>query len=224
MFLDLPAESCYHVFPMRTHLPRGTHEARIMRFADGDTVVCLVRCDFGVWVEKYVRLEGIESWELGGADDAKAVAAREELNRLLRGVDCLVHRSQRGHDLYGRIRGRITVGEADLAGEIVRLKLGWYATRAESAATHAAGVGLAAAACLAAASCTVARDASTLVMLQGSSTNAVVVTARQSAELPTHPWAMAVLIVAGIAAVVGLIWLVHNRGKLVGLATKIAAV
>lgn len=71
--------------------PPNTHRARIMRVADGDTVLVLIEGLWGTWSEKYVRLAGIESYELDGPDAAKVKAVKVELNSLLEGRNVLVH-------------------------------------------------------------------------------------------------------------------------------------
>src|SRR5580700_513557 len=115
----------------------GTHVARIMRFADADTAVVLIKGDFGVWVERYLRLKGIESYELDGPDRAKAQGIRTLLNEALGGRDCLVHLTSHGHDRYGRLRGQITVGEHDLAESLIERGHAWPCTAEESANMHA---------------------------------------------------------------------------------------
>ena len=119
--------------------PKHTHTARIMRWADGDTVVMLIDLDFGVWVEKYLRLEGIESFEPTGPHADKAKQIRLELNNRTTGRDCLVHLRSHGHDRYGRLTGRATLGERDLAAWLVETGYAWPATLKDSAAAHRAG-------------------------------------------------------------------------------------
>jgi endonuclease YncB( thermonuclease family) len=123
---------------MRVFTPPNTHRARIIRFADADTVLLLIEGLFGSWQEKYVRLKGIESWELNGPDSDKAIAARNELNRLLENRLCYVHLASHGRDLYDRLRGRVTVGESDLATELVKRGLAWHCSASESRAAHKA--------------------------------------------------------------------------------------
>lgn len=208
---------------MKIQRPRGTHDTRILRFADGDTVVCLIRLEMGVWVEKYVRLEGLESWELGGPDDAKAVAAREALDREYKGRDVLLHRTRRGHDRYGRVRGRITVGEKDLALEIIRLNFGWACSASDSAAAHRARSVAGVLALAVTGGCTMAREGSTLIYMPDAPHNKVAPVIRQAATIPTHTfgWVLLFLGVGGVVA--GVLWLVHNRAKLVGMLATMAA-
>ena len=117
--------------------PPNTHRARIMRVADGDTVLVLIEGLWGTWSEKYVRLAGIESYELDGPDAAKVKAVKVELNSLLEGRNVLVHLQGNGTDRYGRLRGRITVGDSDLATLLVEKGFAWYCTKKESVAQHA---------------------------------------------------------------------------------------
>ena len=134
--LDDAPPICYHASTMLTSQPPGTHTARILRFADADTVVVLVKLNLGVHVEKYLRLSGIESHELNGPQRGQALLIRDELNKALGGRDCLVHLLSNGHDRYGRQRGRVTVGELDLAAWLVSKGWAWLCSPSESAAAH----------------------------------------------------------------------------------------
>jgi endonuclease YncB( thermonuclease family) len=122
---------------MQIDRPKGTHRARIVRFADADTAVLLIEGQWGIWVEKYVRLIGIESFELDGAHAETARGIRQLLNRDLAGDDCLIHLTSRGHDRYGRLRGRITLGDSDLAEWLCKKGYAWPCTAEESARQHA---------------------------------------------------------------------------------------
>jgi len=218
---------------MLTHRPPHTHSARILRFADADTVVLLIEGLFGTWTTHYVRLEGIESFELDGPDAAKAKAFRQELNRLLQGRDVLVHLTSHGHDKYARLRGRVTVGDSDLAEEIVKRGFAWHCTAKQSAALHAATRTAAPLAAVVITGCNIAKDAGTLIVMNGArsgtGTNGlgradqhIDAAVKATNTTPTHAVLWVLGGVALIALVAGIIWLVHNRGKLAGLAASLA--
>ena len=111
---------------MKIHRGKEGMNARIIRFADGDTCIVMVCVGFGIWVEKYLRLEGIESWELNSSEDARALTTAQTLSNLYQWTPCIVFASPRGRDMYGRLRGRITTEDGDLAARIVDMKLAWF--------------------------------------------------------------------------------------------------
>ena len=214
--------------------PPNTYGARILRFADGDTVLLLIRVRFGLWAEKYVRLVGIESYELDGPDKARAVAIRNELDRLLEGRGCLVHLRSEALDRYGRLCGSITVGETDLAAELVAKRFAWFCSKKQSIAEHAAKVVVPAAVGAVAVGCYTSRDASTLIVQSGSGgrsgTNSAAAV-RQSIEAAQHassqlPSHIGLWILAGLAAVAlvaAVIWVIHNRATLIGKLAVLGA-
>ncbi len=89
-------------------------------------------------------------------------------------------------------------------------------------------------AALALAGCYIARDASTLVVVNAAkgngSTNSataspisVVASPHQSATLPTHVVLWTLAGVAVVALVAGVLWVIHNRAYLLGQLTKVVA-
>lgn len=218
---------------MRTHTPPHTHQARILRFADADTVVVLIEGMWGIWSERYLRLLNIEAHELDGPQAETAKAHRDELNRLLGNRTCLVHLTSHGHDKYGRLRGQITIGESDLATTLVAKGFAWHCTPRDSAASHARTAAALAIAGASAAGCYYARDAAQVIVVnqrpQDGHTNStapgtitVSASPRQSATPPSHIvwWTLGGLALAALIAAI--IWLVHNRGKLAGMVATIA--
>lgn len=110
---------------MRTFAGKGALQGQLRRFADGDTVFCLIELLWGVWTEKYVRLPGVESWELDGPDRAKAVHARDQLNQLYAGVSCQIIPAKWGLDPYGRVIAQVIIEHGNLGDQIIELGLGW---------------------------------------------------------------------------------------------------
>ena len=206
---------------MKVLYPPNTHNARILRFADGDTVVLLIQGLFGVWTTHTLRLLGIESYELDGPDRAKAQGIRDTLNEQLGNRGCLVHLRSHALDRYGRLRGRVTVGESDLATVLCEKGFAWAATREESIAKHMARRVAGVVALTATAGCTVIRDGSSYVMISGTNSVTGDISQKGQATLPTHPVAVAVVLIGVLAGLAALGWLIHNRGKLLGLAAKI---
>lgn len=101
----------------------------IVRFADADTVIVLIKLAWGVWLEKHVRLTGIESWELDSSDYQLARDAVARLNTIFEMTPCILTPSNSSLDKYGRIRARVDSSHGDLADFIVRSGYGWYVDR-----------------------------------------------------------------------------------------------
>lgn len=206
---------------MQLKRPPNTYSARIVRFADADTPVVLIEGSFNVWTQHYLRLIGIEAHELDGphGDDARAI--RDQLNQLLSDRGCLVHLKSHAHDRYGRLRGSITIGESDLANTLCSKGWAWPCTAEESHSQHALAKAATAAATLATTGCTVVRDGSTAIWIVGTNSIPGDISTRGSAQLAPHTFATALIVVVVLSAGAALIWLIHNRGKLAGLAAKI---
>jgi hypothetical protein len=218
---------------MKTALPKGSHRARIVRFADGDTFVALIKLAWGVWVERYVRIEKLESWELHGPDEANAINAARTLTTRFAWQEVILSCSNRRLDRYGRVVASVATQTGDLASQIIEMRLGWPYDQKKRATlpqeprspTPAIADTLKIATVAAAATgtgCEAARDASTLVVLTHSGTNPLAVAPHQAATLPSHTILWTLAGVAACALVAGIIWLVHNRGKLVGIAAQVA--
>lgn len=111
---------------MQTRKKPGHFPGMIVRFADGDTAIVLIKTGWGVWLEKHTRILGVDSWELGSEHDAKAQDVRRECDRLWSWTPCTVIMSARGLDKYGRFRARIDVDGHDLAQMLVEKGLAWF--------------------------------------------------------------------------------------------------
>jgi endonuclease YncB( thermonuclease family) len=103
--------------------------ARIVRFRDADTLIADVDLGFGVSITRPVRLVYIESWELDSADRGKALLARDALDKKYAGKLCRLQPTTSAADCYGRVRGRIMLGQENLADLIVRDGHAWHCDR-----------------------------------------------------------------------------------------------
>lgn len=101
-------------------------DGRIVRWADGDTAIVLLRLGWGVWVEKYLRIEGIDSWELDGHDAARAQEVRATLDTLYGWRECKALLSLDGLDCYGRWVGTLYIDGKDIRDEITERGLAWW--------------------------------------------------------------------------------------------------
>ena len=203
--------------------PPNTHTARILRFADGDTVVLLVKATFGIHVEKYVRLEGIESFELNGPDRARAESARATLDTAFADRICLLHVRSHRHDKYARLIGSVTVGETDLATEIVKLGHAWHCTAKQSAAQHAAKLAPVVAALAATVGCVQCREGATLVYAPYATNVTVDVASQWAQTVSQHPYRAVLIGLVVIAVVAAIVWVIHHRAYLIGKLAGLAA-
>lgn len=103
------------------------HRGIFLRARDGDTVEVLLDCGLGVWRELAVRLEDIESHEPSGETKLQAVMIAENITERYRMRECIVTAARRGLDCYGRLRGRVSIGGADLGQTLVADGLAWIA-------------------------------------------------------------------------------------------------
>lgn len=80
----------------------------LVRVIDGDTIIV----KFYVWsdiiLEKYIRFDDIDTWEMRGPNKEKGKAAKEFLKELLASGDVILH-TKRKKGKYGRLLGSIHV-------------------------------------------------------------------------------------------------------------------
>lgn len=110
---------------LKVTLEKNSFEGWIVRAADGDTVIVLLKVRWGIWVERHCRILGIDSWELGGPHDDLAHKARLAIDHRFKMTPCIIQVSARGLDKYGRIRARIAVDGLDLATELCKMGVAW---------------------------------------------------------------------------------------------------
>lgn len=102
------------------------YPARILRFRDGDTAQITMNIGFGVHIERGFRFMDLESWELDGPEKQRALLAAKMLTERFAGVECTAWPATRGFDLYGRIRGSLTIGNDRVEDLIVAAGLAWH--------------------------------------------------------------------------------------------------
>lgn len=106
--------------------PEGTHDAIFLRGVDGDTVLLLVKIQYGIWIERPVRIMRIDSWEFGTADDGRAHEAAARLTAAFAMKPCTLRTHPRGLDCYGRFRGDVQINGEDIANWLVAAGLAWW--------------------------------------------------------------------------------------------------
>jgi len=101
--------------------------ATIIRFRDGDTCECHVRCGHcGSLHAEVIRLRGIESWEPNGEHRAKALATASALTSSFAGKSGPIIGRALHRDKYGRLIGDIAIGDRLLTQLLVELGYSWF--------------------------------------------------------------------------------------------------
>ena len=91
----------------RTEADLFTYKAYIERVVDGDTLLVKIDLGFDTRVRQYLRLRGIDAFEISSA---KGVRAREFAKRVLAGVEYVIITSSRS-DKYDRYLADVFYGE-----------------------------------------------------------------------------------------------------------------
>jgi endonuclease YncB( thermonuclease family) len=95
---------------MLTFRSRERIPCTIISFADGDTVLVLTECiTCGEYKKQYVRLKGIESFELRSSDRPKALAIQQSWTEKYAGKQCELIATQNSSDRYGRVVGDLII-------------------------------------------------------------------------------------------------------------------
>lgn len=97
---------------------RYHYTARVQRVVDGDTIVADIDLGLSIWCKgELLRLHGINTPEIVGADKAAGLAAKQALVELLGGVPgnwpVVVETFKDGDDKYGRLLARVMVKRLD---------------------------------------------------------------------------------------------------------------
>lgn len=98
------------------------YKAELLRIIDGDTLDCLIDIGFDVFVQKRIRLFGMDTWESRTRDleeKAKGLAAKARLKELIyQNGDKF---SLISHELgkYGRVLGTIMLKDGRSANDIL---------------------------------------------------------------------------------------------------------
>jgi endonuclease YncB( thermonuclease family) len=90
-------------------------EAKVIKIADGDTTVLLHNA------QHKIRLEGIDAPEKGQAYGMKA--RRAMADKVIGQIVCADWKKR---DRYGRILGRIYLGDRDISLEMVQHGIAWH--------------------------------------------------------------------------------------------------
>ena len=115
-----PLEVGQATAPTEATVQEPTYSARVVGASDGDTIKVLVGD-----VQKRIRLEGIDTPELGGQPFGKA--AKEFTARLCFGKE--VHVFVSGQDRYKRDLAFVLVGEKNINQELLSAGLAWHFKR-----------------------------------------------------------------------------------------------
>jgi endonuclease YncB( thermonuclease family) len=102
-----------------------TYAAEIVRFIDGDTMICRIALPLDVHTDRRVRLIGIESWELIGAERTEALEAAAQLNRDFSNAEITLQFSPGALDRYGRILAKAEIDGQDLAALLIARGTAW---------------------------------------------------------------------------------------------------
>ncbi len=101
------------------------YNAKVIKIVDGDTVDALIDIGFSVWVQKRIRLYGINTPESRTRDlvEKKAgLAAKEQLKSWIEENDNKIRIKSHGVGKYGRCLGEIyTEGDESLNKQLVKL-------------------------------------------------------------------------------------------------------
>jgi endonuclease YncB( thermonuclease family) len=99
--------------------PPHYFQAKVVRIADSDTITVLLDK-----TQRKIRLEGIDAPEKGQAFGTKA---RRALREKISGKTVRIDWKQRYR--YGRIVGRVYLGDRDISLEMVRDGMAWHCKR-----------------------------------------------------------------------------------------------
>jgi endonuclease YncB( thermonuclease family) len=99
----------------------------IVRFRDGDTVECYIRCGHCQGAHyTAVRIPEIESWEPKGSDAHKAAEVARTLTDRFAGQSGRINARSLRRDKYGRVISDIILGDHALSLLIVNMGLAWW--------------------------------------------------------------------------------------------------
>ena len=91
-----------------------TYKAKLIRVIDGDTLDALIDLGFNVWIERRIRLAGIDAYETrtrNKKEKVKGLAAKARLISVLGSSDNKFSLKSLGVGKYGRCLGEIYLTE-----------------------------------------------------------------------------------------------------------------
>ena len=89
------------------------YKAVVLKVIDGDTFDLLIDLGFHVFVEKRIRLDGVDTPEVRGEEKPEGLISKAAVEELIGGKQVKVI-SVRERDKYGRTIARILFGENDI--------------------------------------------------------------------------------------------------------------
>lgn len=114
---------------MLTFRSRERIPCTILSFADGDTVLVRTECPVcGEYKKQYVRLKGIESFELRGSDRPKALAIQQSWSKRYKNKECELIATQNSSDKYGRVVGDLIIDGFHLTNLLVTSGDAWHSS------------------------------------------------------------------------------------------------
>ncbi|MBA7490500.1 hypothetical protein ES702_01038 [subsurface metagenome] len=100
------------------------YPAKIEKVIDGDTIMADLSLGLGVILDdQYIRLYGINAWEIKGKERERGVLAKEYLERKLQKGEVEIEIKpgwgRNGRGKYGRWLGRVYVNGKDINAELI---------------------------------------------------------------------------------------------------------
>lgn len=92
--------------------PRYNYSARLVRVIDGDTIEVNIDLGFSIHFTTKVRLLGLDTPEMIGANRARAIAAREVLKAMLENQEINLRTTKT--DKYGRYLAEIWIDKTNV--------------------------------------------------------------------------------------------------------------
>ena len=91
-----------------------TYRAKIIGVYDGDTVTALVDLGFGITNKIKVRLKGINTPELRGAERAQGIISRDFLREKILNKDIVIETFKDKKGKYGRYIGTLWINDENI--------------------------------------------------------------------------------------------------------------
>ena len=98
------------------------YKAKLIKIIDGDTVDALIDLGFNVWVEKRIRLAGINTPEVRTKDKIekeKGFLAKERLSEMISESNNEFHVISHGVGKYGRCIGEIFINNQSVNEQLL---------------------------------------------------------------------------------------------------------
>ena len=99
------------------------YNAKVKRVVDGDTLDAYIDLGFDVWIQKRIRLMGIDTPESRTRDKVEkryGLAAKHRLKEMLESTDDQFILKSHGVGKFGRVLGEIFVGDLNLNEQMIK--------------------------------------------------------------------------------------------------------